>query len=91
MPPARWPPPIPLQRRRPPTPLRRPVPRRRPPPSIPIYYVQTALKGQKVDSFATTPPGLYEVVIGGQVLYLSEDGRFVVEGEIVNLSSFKID
>lgn len=51
-------------------------------------HLQAALKGEKPDSITPSAiPGLYEVVLGGQVLYLSEDGRFVVQGEIVNLAS----
>ena len=53
-----------------------------------ITHLQAALKGEKPDSITPSAiPGLYEVVLGGQVLYLSEDGRFVVQGEIVNLAS----
>ncbi|MCZ6762947.1 MAG: DsbC family protein [Gammaproteobacteria bacterium] len=32
-------------------------------------------------------PGLFEVVIGSQVIYLSADGRFLLEGDIVDLES----
>ncbi len=50
--------------------------------------LQAALNGEKPDSVAPAPiPGLYEVVIGGQVLYLSEDGRFVIQGDILELGS----
>jgi thiol:disulfide interchange protein DsbC len=53
-----------------------------------LTLLHTALKGEKPDSVAATPiPGLYEVLLGGQVLYLSADGRFVIQGEIVDLSS----
>ncbi len=55
-----------------------------------LTLLQTALKGEKPDSVAATPiPGIYEVLLGGQVLYLSADGRFVMQGEIVNLSSLE--
>ena len=32
-------------------------------------------------------PGLFEVIIGTQVIYLSADGRFLLEGDIVDLES----
>ncbi|MEE8107725.1 MAG: DsbC family protein [Gammaproteobacteria bacterium] len=32
-------------------------------------------------------PGLFEVMIGTQVIYLSSDGRFLLEGDIVDLES----
>ena len=53
-----------------------------------LTQLQAALKGAKPDSIAPTAiPGLYEVVLGGQVMYLSADGRFVVQGDIVDLNS----
>ena len=53
-----------------------------------LTRLQAVLKDEKPDSVTVTPiPGIYEVVIGGQVLYLSEDGRFAIQGEIVDLGS----
>lgn len=53
-----------------------------------LKHLQAALNGAKPDSIAPSMiPGLYEVIIGGQVLYLSEDGRFAVQGDILDLSS----
>lgn len=53
-----------------------------------LTKLQAALNGAKPDSVApATIPGLYEVVVGGQVLYLSEDGRFIVQGDILDLGS----
>ena len=53
-----------------------------------LARLQEALNGEKPDSVAPTViPGLYEVVLGGQVLYLSEDGRFAVQGDILDLGS----
>ncbi len=50
--------------------------------------LQTALNGAKPDSIMPSSiPGLYEVIVGGQVLYLSQDGRFAVQGDILELSS----
>ena len=65
------------------------------PPAAPTPFkqpdlgqLQAALKGVTPDSVAPTAiPGLYEVVLGGQVMYLSADGRFAVQGDIVDLSS----
>lgn len=31
--------------------------------------------------------GLYEVVYGAQVLYMSKDGRYVIQGDLIDLSS----
>ncbi|HHW76066.1 MAG TPA: DsbC family protein [Xanthomonadaceae bacterium] len=53
-----------------------------------LAKLQAALNGEKPDSVAPAViPGLYEVVLGGQVLYLSEDGRYVVQGDILDLGS----
>ena len=53
-----------------------------------LAKLQTALNGAQPDSIrAAAIPGLYEVVIDGQVLYLSEDGQFVVQGDILDLGS----
>ena len=53
-----------------------------------ITHIQAALNGAKPDSINSTAiSGLYEVIVGGQVLYLSEDGRVAVQGDILDLSS----
>lgn len=53
-----------------------------------LAKLQAALNGEKPDSVAPAViPGLYEVVLGGQVLYLSEDGRYVIQGDILDLGS----
>ena len=53
-----------------------------------LARLQAALKGAKPESIAPSAiPGLYEVVLGGQVLYLSEDGRFAVQGDLLDLGS----
>lgn len=47
-----------------------------------------ALPGLKIESITPAPmPGLYEVVVGTQILYISRDGRFVVEGDLVDAKS----
>ncbi|MBL8260081.1 MAG: DsbC family protein [Candidatus Competibacteraceae bacterium] len=53
-----------------------------------LSKLQAALEDEKPDSIAPSAiPGLYEVVIGGQVLYLSQDGRFAIQGDILDLGS----
>ena len=53
-----------------------------------LTKLQAALTGEKPDSVVPTViPGLYEVVLGGQVLYLSGDGRYVIQGDILDLGS----
>jgi thiol:disulfide interchange protein DsbC len=53
-----------------------------------LTRMRAALNGAQPDSVAPTViPGLYEIVLGGQVLYLSENGRFVVQGEILDLDT----
>ncbi|MFO7642262.1 MAG: disulfide isomerase DsbC N-terminal domain-containing protein, partial [Candidatus Competibacteraceae bacterium] len=53
-----------------------------------LARMQATLNGAQPDSIAPTPiPGLYEIVLAGQVLYLSADGRFVVQGEILDLDT----
>jgi thiol:disulfide interchange protein DsbC len=53
-----------------------------------LTRLQAALNGEKPDAVNPTAiPGLYEVVVGGQVLYLSDDGRFIVQGDILDLGS----
>ena len=61
-----------------------PVPAKQPD----LTQLQAALNGEKPDSVVPAAvPGLYEVVLGGQVLYLSEDGRFAIQGDIMDLGS----
>ncbi|MDH5436319.1 MAG: DsbC family protein, partial [Gammaproteobacteria bacterium] len=44
--------------------------------------------GTKPDSVGeSTMPGLYEVVYGGQIAYISHDGRFVIRGDILDLEN----
>ena len=53
-----------------------------------LSHIQTALGGAAPDAVNPTAiPGLYEVLIGGQVLYLSEDGRFALQGDLLDLST----
>ena len=53
-----------------------------------LTKLQAALQGDKPDKVsASVVPGLFEVVFGGQVLYVSADGRFVVQGDLIDLNS----
>ena len=49
--------------------------------------LNAVLNGFEIDSVNPTPvDGLYEVVTGGQVIYLSEDGGFVLNGTLIDLT-----
>lgn len=53
-----------------------------------LTKLQAAVNGEQPDSVAQTAiPGLFEVILGGQVFYLSEDGRFVLQGDLLDLDS----
>jgi len=42
----------------------------------------------RVDRIAPTPiEGLYEVTLGGQVVYVSKDGRFLLSGPLINIET----
>ena len=42
--------------------------------------------GIEAENIRATPvPGLWEVTVGAQVIYLSEDGRYMVRGEVIDL------
>jgi thiol:disulfide interchange protein DsbC len=46
------------------------------------------LQGVKPSDVSTSPiPGLYEVTMGGIVAYVSEDGKFLVSGDVYDLAS----
>jgi thiol:disulfide interchange protein DsbC len=50
--------------------------------------VAKALPDVKVDSVVPSPvPGLYEVMIGSQIVYVTGDGRYFVDGRIVDLKT----
>jgi thiol:disulfide interchange protein DsbC len=50
--------------------------------------VAKALPEVKVDSVTTSPvPGLYEVMVGSQIIYVTGDGRYFVDGRIVDLKT----
>jgi thiol:disulfide interchange protein DsbC len=53
-----------------------------------LSKLQGVLGETKPDSVnPTAVPGLYEVVLGSQIVYLSEDGRFAIQGDIVDLNA----
>lgn len=44
--------------------------------------------GVEAENISPTPvPGLWEVALGGQVIYLSEDGRYMVRGDLIDMMS----
>jgi thiol:disulfide interchange protein DsbC len=50
--------------------------------------VAKALPEVKIDSVAPAPiTGLYEVMIGGQIIYVTADARYFVDGRIVDLKT----
>jgi thiol:disulfide interchange protein DsbC len=50
--------------------------------------VASKLHGVKPSDVASSPiPGLYEVTMGGVVAYVSEDGKFLVSGDVYDLDS----
>ncbi len=53
-----------------------------------LDLLKAVTNGIQPDSIQPTPiAGLYEVSVEGQVLYLSEDGRFALQGDLVDLRS----
>jgi thiol:disulfide interchange protein DsbC len=50
--------------------------------------VVSKLQGVKPSDVSSSPiPGLYEVTMGGLVAYVSEDGKFLVSGDVYDLDS----
>lgn len=46
------------------------------------------LPGVNLDSVAPAPvPGLYEVVMGPRLFYVSEDGRYLIQGAVIDIES----
>lgn len=49
--------------------------------------IRSALGDVKISTIESTPvPGLYEVVVGSQVVYISRDGRYLLQGELIDFS-----
>ena len=50
--------------------------------------LQKALPSAKVTASQPTPiKGLYQVTIGGEFYYLSQDGRFFIQGDVIDLAA----
>jgi thiol:disulfide interchange protein DsbC len=50
--------------------------------------IQSLVPGASIDSVAeSTLPNFYEVVLAGQVLYVSGDGRFLIQGSVYDVPS----
>ncbi len=48
------------------------------------------IPGQEPDSIAPSPvDGLYQVVYGAQVFYMSKDGKYLIQGDILDLDKRK--
>ncbi|HVA55108.1 MAG TPA: DsbC family protein [Gammaproteobacteria bacterium] len=44
--------------------------------------------GLKIEDIAPSPiPGLYQITIGPQVVYVSADGRYIIRGDIIDVHS----
>lgn len=53
-----------------------------------LSILTAALGGQQPGSVLETPvDGLYEVRMGAQILYISENGRFVMQGDLIDLQT----
>lgn len=52
--------------------------------------LKQALPNVKPDSIAPSPlPGLYEVAVGPKLFYISEDGRYLIQGSLVDIKERK--
>lgn len=48
--------------------------------------IQSLVPGAKIESISeSVVPGFYEVVIGGQIAYVSADGRYLLQGSIYDI------
>ena len=51
-------------------------------------HLSTMMRGQKPDSVTESPiPGLYQVAYGTNVFYMTADGRYLVDGAMIDLSN----
>ena len=55
------------------------------PTSVMTNVAKLAPDATADDVSATPIPGLYEVSVGGQVVYLSEDGRYLLRGDLMDI------
>lgn len=52
--------------------------------------LKQALPGVKPDSVQASPmPGLFEVTVGAKIFYISENGRYLVEGSLIDIKERK--
>jgi thiol:disulfide interchange protein DsbC len=50
--------------------------------------IQSLVPGASIDSVAESAlPNFYEVVLAGQVLYVSQDGRYLIQGSVYDVPS----
>ena len=50
--------------------------------------IQTLVPDAKIDTIAdSTLPGFYEVVMGGQVIYVSADGKYLLTGSVWDIAN----
>ena len=48
--------------------------------------IQSLVPGASIDSIADAAvPGFYEVVIGGQIVYVSTDGKYLLQGSVYDI------
>lgn len=53
--------------------------------------LETLAPGTKPDSIAPSSiPGLYEVLVGADVLYVTKNGRYMLHGDMLDLQTKKI-
>jgi thiol:disulfide interchange protein DsbC len=53
--------------------------------------VQKLVKSNKIEAFEKSPiPGYYQAVVGSQLLYVSDDGRYVLQGTLYDADA-KLD
>ncbi|SCZ49702.1 DsbC family protein [Thiohalomonas denitrificans] len=51
-------------------------------------FLSQMVPGQAPDAIEETPlPGIYQVVYGSDIFYFSEDGRYMLRGDLVDLKS----
>jgi len=52
--------------------------------------IQSLVPGAKIDSIADAKmPGFYEVMLQGQIVYVSQDGKYLVQGSIFDIEAKK--
>jgi len=52
--------------------------------------IQSLVPGAKIDSIADAKmPGFYEVMLQGQIVYVSNDGKYLVQGSIFDIEAKK--